>query len=48
MTFMGPLNFIDDDGNTLALVGWQQVYQPGTPEGGQQPRESGPAGFARL
>ena len=27
MTFMGPLNFIDDDGNTIALVGWQQVYQ---------------------
>lgn len=27
MTFLGPLNFIDDDGNTIALVGWQQVYE---------------------
>jgi len=27
MTFLGPLNFIDDDGNTIALIGWQQVYQ---------------------
>ena len=26
MTFLGPLNFIDDDGNTIALVGWRQVY----------------------
>ncbi len=25
MTFLGPLNFIDDDGNTIALVGAQQV-----------------------
>ena len=23
MTFLGPLNFIDDDGNTIALVGWR-------------------------
>jgi len=23
MTFLGPLNFIDEDGNTLALVTWQ-------------------------
>jgi len=25
MTFLGPLNFIDDDGSTVALVGCQQV-----------------------
>jgi hypothetical protein len=25
MTFLGPLNFIDDDGNTIALVGCEQV-----------------------
>jgi hypothetical protein len=25
MTFMGPLNFIDDDGDTIALVGCKQV-----------------------
>jgi hypothetical protein len=25
MTFLGPLNFLDDDGNTVALVGCQQV-----------------------
>jgi hypothetical protein len=25
MTFLGPLNFLDDDGNTIALVGCQQV-----------------------
>jgi hypothetical protein len=27
MTFLGPLNFVDDDGNTIALVGWRQVYE---------------------
>ena len=27
MTFLGPLNFTDDDGNSIALVGWQQVYE---------------------
>ncbi len=25
MTFLGPLNFIDPDGNTIALVTWQEV-----------------------
>ena len=25
MTFLGPLNFIDDDGNTVALVTWNVV-----------------------
>ena len=25
MTFLGPLNFIDDDGNTVALVTWDVV-----------------------
>ena len=25
MTFLGPLQFIDKDGNTLAVVGWQQA-----------------------
>ena len=25
MTFLGPLNFIDDDGNTVALVTWKAV-----------------------
>ncbi len=25
MTFLGPLNFIDEDGNTVALVTWQEV-----------------------
>ena len=25
MTFLGPPNFIDDDGNTIALVGCEQV-----------------------
>ena len=25
MTFLGPLNFLDDDGNTVALVGCKQV-----------------------
>ena len=25
MTFLGPLNFIDEEGNTLALVTWQIV-----------------------
>ncbi len=25
MTFLGPLNFIDEDGNTIALVTWQDV-----------------------
>ena len=27
MTFLGPLNFTDDDGNTIALVGWREVYE---------------------
>ena len=27
MTFLGPLNFIDENGNTLALVTWQDVQQ---------------------
>jgi hypothetical protein len=27
MTFLGPLNFIDEDGNTIALVGCQQVLE---------------------
>ena len=27
MTFLGPLNFIDDDGNTIALVGCKQVLE---------------------
>ncbi len=27
MTFLGPLNFIDEDGNTLALVTWQVVQE---------------------
>ena len=27
MTFLGPLNFIDADGNTIALVGCQQVLE---------------------
>ena len=27
MTFLGPLNFIDDDGNTIALVGCDQVHE---------------------
>ena len=30
MTFLGPLNFIDDDGNTIALVGAQQVLDAWT------------------
>ena len=25
MTFLGPLQFIDEDGNTLAVVGWEQA-----------------------
>lgn len=25
MTFLGPLNFIDDEGNTVALVTWKDV-----------------------
>ena len=25
MNFVGPLNFIDEAGSTLALVGWQDV-----------------------
>jgi hypothetical protein len=25
MTFLGPLQFIDEDGNTLAVVGWKQA-----------------------
>ena len=25
MTFLGPLNFIDNDGNTVALVTWKDV-----------------------
>ena len=25
MTFLGPLNFIDEEGNTLALVTWQDA-----------------------
>lgn len=25
MTFLGPLNFIDEDGNTIALVTWKDV-----------------------
>ncbi len=25
MTFLGPLQFIDADGNTLAIVGWEQA-----------------------
>ena len=36
MTFLGPLQFIDKDGNTLAVVGWQQAqalwaHQTGQP-----------------
>ena len=27
MTFLGPLNFIDEDGNTIALVTWQSVQE---------------------
>ena len=27
MTFLGPLNFTDDDGNTIALVGWREVHE---------------------
>ncbi len=27
MTFLGPLNFIDDEGNTVALVGCKQVLE---------------------
>ena len=27
MTFLGPLNFVDDDGNTVALVTWQTVQE---------------------
>ncbi len=27
MTFLGPLNFIDDEGNTIALVGCKQVLE---------------------
>ena len=27
MTFLGPLNFIDDDGNTVALVGSKEVLE---------------------
>ena len=25
MTFLGPLNFVDEDGTTIALVSWQSV-----------------------
>ena len=25
MTFMGPLQFIDEEGNPLAVVGWEQA-----------------------
>ncbi len=25
MTFLGPLNFVDDEGNTVALVTWKDV-----------------------
>lgn len=37
MTFLGPLQFIDKDGNTLAVVGWQQAqalwaHQTGQPQ----------------
>ena len=27
MTFLGPLNFIDEAGNTIALVTWQSVQE---------------------
>ena len=27
MTFLGPLNFIDEEGNTLALVTWKDVQE---------------------
>jgi len=25
MTFLGPLNFIDEEGNTIALVTWEDA-----------------------
>ena len=25
MTFLGPLNFVDEDGNTIALITWKDV-----------------------
>ena len=25
MTFLGPLNFVDDEGNTVALITWKDV-----------------------
>ena len=27
MTFLGPLNFTDENGETIALVGWRQVSE---------------------
>ena len=34
MTFLGPLNFIDDAGNTVALVGCREVLGAWTASGG--------------
>lgn len=36
MTFLGPLQFIDKDGNTLAVVGWQQAQALWAHQTGQQ------------
>ena len=27
MTFLGPLNFVDEEGNTIALVTWKTVQE---------------------
>jgi hypothetical protein len=36
MTFLGPLQFIDKDGNTLAVVGWEQAQALWAHQTGQQ------------
>jgi hypothetical protein len=36
MTFLGPLQFIDKDGNTLAVVGWEQAQALWAQQTGQK------------
>jgi acetylacetone-cleaving enzyme len=36
MTFLGPLQFIDREGNTLAVVGWEQAQTLWAQQTGQQ------------
>ena len=35
MTFLGPLQFIDKEGNTVALVGWEQAHDLWAQQTGQ-------------